>query len=146
MSDEAVNIDVGDLGFLNNCRWRVCNRAGVAEIARPCLMNKPDEALIEIFYDCFVADFKLEKVESNRFRLEWGEYKACDLGKPWYKGLVPGVYTGEELIEFMLNGFETPAHLCSMFNKVMRTHFQLPYKFIMPWNGRDEFLMCEYYK
>lgn len=125
-------INPSDLGFLFNAIWDVIPLTEVQKSLRKKLMDIPDESLILAFYCCFVNDFKVKKEASNLFNLHYVEYEPS-----YYDAFKENTYSGEELIELMLTKFETPAHLCNLYNDQMDDC-------IFPWkDDRNNYLICK---
>jgi hypothetical protein len=107
----------GDLSTLNNSTWTVESVDKIREILNRELMGLDDEMLMEAFYDTFISDFKIRKVRSNTFEIDWVEYKSV---KDAYKPLdEEKQYSGEEIVNYILHEYETPEHLCLVFNRAL---------------------------
>jgi hypothetical protein len=137
---ESEGVRHKDLGFLTGCSWLSVRIAETQADLRPVLRPLDDDKLMEAFHVVFVNDFALERIDSNRWRLTWDEYQD-DVAQQGYKGIPEGEYDGDQLIDFMLNNFETPGHFCLLYN----TYMERPQnKAIFPRRHQDRevFIQC----
>lgn len=150
ITDRAIKIDFSDLGFLQDARWEVVDRDAVEAILRPILIGLPDETLIEAFHNCFINDFCLKKTAPNTFRLTWNEYDGEFVGYNDHSGHQPlnnSPWSGWNLIDFILKGYEKPANLCLVFNIWVERfpRADLVKRVIMPTKEREKFLMVTFH-
>jgi hypothetical protein len=139
---ESEGVRHKDLGFLTGAVWSQTRLAHCQRELRPQLRPLEDDKLVEAFQVVFVADFALERLDSNRWRLTWDEYQD-DVARQGYAGIPEGDYDGDQLIDFMLGSFETPGHFCLLYNTYMERPQGLA---IFPYDHQDRntYIKCSY--
>lgn len=128
------HIDVTCLQDLFDDKWHLIPIEEAKDVFRRYVTNIADEQLIDIFNNCFINDYIVNKVSSNFFSLKWNE--CVDGDNPPIK---KGKYTGFDLIEMIIEKHETLAHFCHCFNYTMSSFSGK--EFIFPYN-EQMFICC----
>lgn len=115
---ESEGVRHKDLGFLTGAVWGQTRLVHCQRELRSILRPLDDDKLVEAFHVVFVNDFALERQDSNRWRLTWDEYQD-EIPQQMYPGIPEGDYDGDQLLDFMLGGFESPGHFCLLYNTYM---------------------------